>query len=283
MLGLFVKGGVTVTMDYEKKGTFSDAQKEQRIHEVLDQLKQRQRTKAIDTSRTIEQITFAIGPRTNAEFADLIGESPMKISRLRSGNTVTLKPEIIAKIIVFAYPDGDFSSERLLEAQGFVDPSARRFKGTQFEDICRKTISDALLKQNKYVRYKDVPDNLYFGDFSIITDALTGEQQEWLFECRMTGAHLRENSHLFCVTSTRDLLCRAMSMYFFGKTYGRLSLIVDRETTFNHLKEEMSECHFPYEISIILIVDDEIIDEYIIPLTDGREAVSLFEKHRQDK
>ena len=30
-------------------------------------------------------------------------------------------------------------------------------------------------------------------------------------------------------------------------------------------------------------VNDEIIDEYIIPLTDGREAVSLFEKHRQDK
>ena len=265
-------------MDYEKKGALSDTQKEQQIHEVLEQLEQRQRTKAIDTPRTIEQISFAIGPRTNAEFADLIGESPMKISRLRSGNTVTLKPETIAKIIAFAYPDGDFSSELFIAAQGFVDPSARRFSGTQFEDICRKTISDALLKQNKYVRYKDVPDNLYFGDFSIITDALTGDQQEWLFECRMTGAHHRENSHLFCVTNTRDLLCRAMSMYFFGNTYGRLSLIIDRETTFNRLKEEMSECHFPYEISIILIVDDEIIDEYVIPLTDGRKPISLFAK-----
>ena len=278
-----MKGGVTVTMDYEKKGALSDAPKEQRIHEVLDQLKQRQRTKAIDTSRTIEQITFAIGPRTNAEFADLIGESPMKISRLRSGNTVTLKPEIIAKIIVFAYPDGDFSSERLLEAQGFVDPSARRFKGTQFEDICRKTISDALLKQNKYVRYKDVPDNLYFGDFSIITDALTGEQQEWLFDCRMTIEHMSGNIHHRILSLTRDSLFRGMVMCFFGETYGRRSLIIDSESIFSRLKEEMSECHFPYEISIILIVDDEIIDEYIIPLTDGREAVSLFEKHRQDK
>ena len=67
-------------------------------------------------------------------------------------------------------------------------------------------------------------------------------------------------------------------MCFFGETYGRRSLIIDSESIFYSLKEEMSKCHFPYEISIILIVDDEIIDEYVIPLTDGRKPISLFAK-----
>lgn len=273
-----MKGGVTVTMDYEKKGALSDAPKEQQIHEVLEQLEQRQRTKAIDTPRTIEQISFAIGPRTNAEFADLIGESPMKISRLRSGNTVTLKPETIAKIIAFAYPDGDFSSELFIAAQGFVDPLTRYNRGVQFVDACRKTISDELLKRNKFVRYNAGPRAQYFGDFSIITDALTGEQQEWLFDCRMTSEHMSGNIHHRILSLTRDSLFRGMVMCFFGETYGRRSLIIDSESIFSRLKEEMSECHFPYEVSIILIIDDEIIDEFVIPLTDGRKPISLFAK-----
>lgn len=271
------KGGVNVNRDYEKKLVFPDTQKELLYYEALKKLERYQRIKKIDTQSTSEQITLAIGSRSNAEFASEIVETPMKISRLLNGATITIKKDLIAKITAFACPDGGYSFEKLIVAQGFVEQGPSGFREKRFVDVCRKTISDKLLQQGKTVKYVDLPSITRLGDFNILTDALTGVPQEWLFECMV----LHDNP--IYTPKLIDRIYRVMAELFCGESFGRVSLIVDSEEAFSTISNQMSKRRIPSEISIILIVDDEIIDEYVIPLTDGREAVSLFEKHRQDK
>ena len=265
-------------IDKNDEIVIQDEQKDQLFKQTLTRLERCHRTKKVNTSDTIALVSKAMGSRTITDFANAMNENVMKISRILSGTTVTLKPELIAKITAYASPDTDYSLDELMKAQGFVDLFQRVNRGMRFVEGCRKTITDELLKNNKTVKYVNHLPNDIPSEFVVLTDALTTKNEEWVFECKIIN-------YPKTIDSAYVWLYRAMAAYYCGASYCRVSLIVDSEDAFNAIKSKLSEYRIPNEISIILASDDgfQIIDEYVIPLTDGRETISFFEKHRHDK
>ena len=132
-------------IDKNDEIVIQDEQKDLLFKQTLTRLERCSRTKKVNTADTIALVSKAMGSRTITDFANAMNENVMKISRILSGTTVTLKPELIAKITAYASPDTDYSLDELMKAQGFVDLFQRVNRGMRFVEGCRKTITDELL------------------------------------------------------------------------------------------------------------------------------------------
>ena len=82
------------------------------------------------------------------------------------------------------------------------------------------------------------------------------------------------------IGKTKIWLDSAMAYYYEGGVAGRISLIVDLKSVFDQIKERLSGLTLKDEISVILIstATGEIVEEYVAPLTDGREGKVIFSK-----
>lgn len=267
-----MEGGVIMT----NKDAEFDPEIESQIEEALSVLERCPRRNSPDPEMTSELLSKVIGNRTLTEFAEIIHESVSKLSRISAGKTITLKNRMIAKIAVFASKDSDVTLDKLMEAQGFVLSQRTRTTQPVFLKECRKIIVDELLQNNCFVNYIIMQHKYRLFDFALITDALWEEKKKWLFECKSfldTSDNTIKRSYEFW-------LYQAMAAYYSGESYGRLSLIVDTKDIFDRIIKMVSNYQIKDEISIILIstVSGRVLDEYIIPLTDGRKPISLFAK-----
>lgn len=236
------------------------------------------RTGSIDIGETISLVSSAKGSRNLSEFSLEIDESISKISRILSGKTAKLSNSTIAKIVFSASPESGVTLEKMMKAQGFSEFEPARKAIAKHTDSCRKIIVDSLLNNGYEISYVPIkqPDNV---DFILLVKGKYNDNM-WKFDC----VYNNPKSH-YDYTTVKNRLYRIMSSYYLGEKCGRYSLVLADERAFKKMKKELSEYRIPDEISLILISleSEEIKEEFIIPINDNKEAVSIFPKQRVDR
>ena len=260
-----------------------DAAEEQRTRHLqmyAEKLRQSVRVGEVDHDRLIELVALAKGGRSQRKFADDMGVNVSSISRILSGKVTEISNDLIAKIVVAADPNSGVTLDKLMEAQGIIPKDERASLGKKFEDNCRRIFSDELLKRGysvSYAKESRMDHTMQRWDFEVVTDALTQGEGRWLVEVKMLTQYSR---FPVGIGKTKIWLDSVMAYYYMGGVAGRISLIVDNRTVFDYVKEKMSELTLKDEISVILIstAAGRILDEYVAPLTDGREGKVIFSK-----
>lgn len=265
--------------------TEADEERMQRLQEYSRQLAMTVRAGEVDRDKLIELVTLAMGSRSQRKFAADMGVNVSSISRILGGKVTEIGNELIAKIAVAADPDSGVTLEKLMEAQGIVAKEDRVTLWKKFEDNCRRIFCDELLKRGYSVSYPKGDRSLYnrqICDFEVVTDAIPHGEGHWLVETKMMTLYGRTPA---AIGRTMVWLDRAMAYYYMGKVAGRISLIVDHRDAFDQLKERLSELTLKDEITVILIstAAGRIIEEYVAPLTDGREGKVVFGKEDNNK
>ena len=234
-------------------------------------------TGEVDQDAIIRLVDAARGTRSIRQFAEELNVNPSSISRILNGKVKEINNQLLAKIAVYADPDSGVTIEKLMEAQGKVKAEEIDVLYTRFESACRRTISDELLQRGYSVSYvKDLDtDTKRVCDFAIKTDALSNNEDVWLFECKMLSA---QSQYPVGIGRTRIWIDSAMAYYYKGKTAGRLTLVVDRKEVFENVKETLKEYLLNDEISVMYISPNQgkVMEEYIAPLADARTPITVF-------
>lgn len=256
-----------------------DAAEEQRTRHLqmyAEKLRQSVRVGEVDHDRLIELVALAKGGRSQRKFADDMGVNVSSISRILSGKVTEISNDLIAKIVVAADPNSGVTLDKLMEAQGIVSKENRFVLHRKYDDNCRRIFLDELLQRGYSVSYpKEQKRNRW--DIELVTNALPHGEGRWLVDS-MT---LTEFGRFPVATAkTKMWLNRAMAYYYMGGVAGRISLIIDHQSAYEQLKERLSAITIKDEISVILIstATGKILDEYVAPLTDGREGKVIFSK-----
>lgn len=250
----------------------------QRAKEYALLLKTAIRTGEVDKTETAALVNAAKGNRSIRRFAECILVNPSSISRILNEQVTEINSELLAKIVAYAEPDSGVTIEKMMFAQGLVRSEDCIMQYQRYEAACRRIITDELLQRGYSVSYIKTPtlENGRTCDFRIKTDAFSPDEGEWLFECKMLSAY----SNLpLGVGRTGIWLESAMAYYYSGKKAKRISLIVDHLDTFELMKAHLQEFCIPNEISVLYIslTQGRVLDEYVAPLTDGREPKKIFE------
>lgn len=252
----------------------------QLLKEYYRKLDQTIRVGEVDLDKLIELVALAKGNRSQRKFAEDVGVNVSSISRILGGKVTEISNELLAKIAVAAEPDSGVTLEMLMEAQGIIARQDRSMLAHKFEDDCRRIFCDELLKRGHSVSYAKHPKREQDGliwDFDIITDALPRGEGRWIVEVKTMTQYGR---FPVGIGRTRIWLDSAMAYYYRGGVAGRISLIVDEASAFNQIKARLSALTIKDEISVILIstAAGKILEEYVAPLTDGRESKVIFSK-----
>lgn len=259
----------------------AEEEKARRLRMYSTKLMQAVRAGEVDSDKLIELVAMAKGSRSQRKFADDIGVNVSSLSRILSGKVKEVSNDLLAKIAAAADSASGVTLEMLMEAQGIIPKDERGNLVTKFEDNCRRIFSDELLKRGysvSYAKESRMDHNMQRWDFEVVTDALTHGEGRWLVDTKMTTQYGR---FPVGIGSTRNWLYHAMAYYYRGGVAGRISIIIDNNAVFEQLKERLSELTLKDEISVILIstAAGRILDEYIAPLTDGREGKEIFGKN----
>lgn len=233
----------------------------------------------IDQDKLIAMVLAAKGARSMRKFAEDMGVNVSSVSRIVNGKVTEISDTLLAKIAFHADPDSGVTIEKLMEAQGLVEQKDRKNLAIRFEEDCRRIFADELLKRGYSVSYPKAESQRRMGlntfDFEIITDAIPNGGGRWQVETKMMTEHSR-----FPVGSGRTQLWldSAMATYYRGEQVGRISLIIEHRAMFEQMKQRLSQFRIGDEISIILIstTQGKILDEYVLPLKDGRMPVYVF-------
>lgn len=252
--------------------------RESLVREYLKRLDRCKRTGQINLDETMELVAAAKGLTTKKKFAETIGVNASTATRILNGETKAMQNLQIARIAAFADPDSGVTLEKLMRAQGLVDMSERRTMSFKFVDDCKNIIVEEFRIRNYTIGALRSSEREFWYDFKIETDALWSENRTWAFECKT----LISPSGIYNVMSW---IHKAMVACYCGEKYGRISVVINNEQIFSRLRNLISKHRIPDEISVILFseLENKFVDEYIIPLTDDRETISLFAKSLHDK
>ena len=246
-----------------------------RLGEYMVRLQLATRAGEVDQDELINLVIRAKGPRSMRQFADDMDVNVSSVSRIINGKVSEISDSLLAKIASNADPNSGVTLEQLMAAQGIVEQKDKRSLGARYEEDCRRIVADELLSRGYSVSYSKKETRIRTGmifDFEITTDAIPNGGGRWLIEAKMMTEHSR-----YPVGIGRSMiwLNSAMAAYYQGETVGRISLIVDHRAGFEQIKERLSQLRLADEISVILISTKQrkILEEYVAPLSDGREPV----------
>lgn len=228
----------------------------------------------VNRDRTIELIEAAKGKRSLRQFAEDLQLSAPTLSRILNGSINSIKPEYLVKIALNAEPGSDVSLDELLKAQGWGNAEDNLRRARFSEEMCSRIIAYELLKKGCSVSFlRQLPiQNRVRPDLSITTDAVQGD---WLFEIKL----FPETAKVNIMGGLRFALNTIMIYYYTGGKAGRYTLVVTTSVAYEEAKRLVKNYGpVPDEISIMYVSmeEEKIIDEYILPLTEGRQAQSLF-------
>lgn len=248
-----------------------------KVGEYMTKLTLASRAGEVDMDRLIQLIVKAKGNRTMRQFAEDMEVNVSTVSRIINGKVSEVSNSLLAKIAAYADPESGVTIEQLMEAQGIVTETDGPMLARRYEEDCRRIVADELLNRGYSVSYtkSDIKSLERICDFVIKTDALSQGDGSWLFEAKMFTQHSRIPIGL---GATQIWLDGAMAVYYRGENASRISIIVDHRTVFDQIKEQLSHYELADEISVILIATKQgrILDEYVAPLTGGRQAKSIF-------
>ncbi len=263
----------------KKKLSEIDQSPEKKLGEYYIKLNMATRAGEIDQDELISLVLAAKGPRSMRQFAEDMGVNVSSVSRIINGKVTEISDQLLAKIAVFADPNSDVTIEKLMEAQGIVESVNRAALSERFEQDCRRIVADELLSRGYKVTYSgsqvwDRAKTTAY-DFEIDTDAIPNGEGRWLFEVKMMSQYSR---YPVGIGRTQLWLNSAMATYYRGERVGRISLVIDHKAMFEQIKHRFSELMIADEISVILISSKQrkVIDEYVIPLSDGRTPAYAF-------
>lgn len=254
----------------------------EKLKRCLNRISHGSRLGKPDTDKLIRLVVKSIGSRTMRQFANDLGVNVSSISRIVNGKTTEISDLLLAKIAIYADPDSGVTLEELMDAQGIIESKSARSLYKKFEDDSRRIIVDSLLKTNYSVNYYQGPSNKPY-DFGIITDALDIPDGIWLFECKMMGQRLKSIYGFYKITD--EWLHKAAFTFFCGEKADRISLIIDDDSAYDYIVKQFSKYTIRDTISVILVSTDlgKVVDEYVIPLTDNRKAVRVFNHSDSDE
>ena len=271
-------------MEDIKEVRLEDINEKTRLYgQYYSQLMLTRRTGEVDQEAIIRLVDAARGTRSIRQFAEDLKVNPSTISRILNGKVKDINNQLLAKIAAYADPDSGVTIEKLMEAQGQVKEEDIDILYTRFESACRRTISDELLQRGYSVAYvKEMDrDTRNVCDFAIKTDALAGENDVWLFECKMMTAQSRIPVGM---GRSRIWIDSAMAYYYKGGRAKRLTLVVDRKEIYDSIRETLAQYALNDEISVMCISPQkgQVITEYTAPLADGRIPKSVFTREEED-
>ena len=272
----------TVSNDYDE--SLSDpTEVDEKLKSYLERLSNASRVRKPDKDKQGQLVVKAMGLRTMRQFANDLGVNVSSISRIVNGKTTEISDLLLAKIAIYADPDSRVTLSELMRAQGMISSrSPVHVYSKKFVDDARRIIVDSLLKTNYSVNYYQGPSDKHC-DFGIITDALNKPDGIWLFECKMIPHNIRNNYGYYSIAD--EWLRKTAFTFFCGEKADRISLIIDDDSAYNYIVKQFSKYTIRDTISVILVSTDlgKVVDEYVIPLTDNRIAVRVFNHSDSDE
>ena len=110
--------------------------------------------------------------------------------------------------------------------------------------------------------------NRHFFDLILESNAL-GEQSKLAFEFKT----YKTEKPITGIGNTKQWINRIMAMYYRRdlaiKDISRVTLVVEIKEIFEQVKKILSEYTIPDEISVVLVSNDQIADEYVVNKTIG--------------
>ena len=267
--------------DYDK--SLSDSTEvDEKLKNYLEILSYSLRYEKPDTNKQSQLVVEAMGMRTMRQFADDMGVNVSSISRIVSGKTTEISDFLLAKIAIYADPDSGVTLEKLMDAQGKSAGITEKYLSKKFAEDARRIIADSLLKTNYSVNYYQGPSDKSY-DFGIITDALNKQNGIWLFECKKRSFRYKVSVNYD--KEVFEWLRKAAFTYYCGEKVDRITLVIDNDSIYNYAVKLFSDYTIRDSISVILVSTDlgRVVDEYVIPLTDSRKAVRVFNHSDSDE
>ena len=241
----------------------------------IRQLETAVRVEKPDKERTAELITRAKGSRSMRQFAQEMGFNVSSISKVINLKTDSLSREFLAQAALHASEDSNVTLADLMDAQGLISrkeiPSNRKKLVVSY----RRILADDLIQRGYSVSYESDDPSQNFYDFAFRTNALRADGSgRWLFSVKM----LSERDKIAGSGRFDHLIKSFMAFYYCGGKADRISMVIDQPSIFEQIKENARKYQIPDQISVILISIDagSAIDEYVFPLTEGKQAKLVF-------
>lgn len=278
---------VSLEIDKQKK-LMSETERELSMISRAEDL-QREREKTLNeldwyrSSGTADQNAFAkqvkkaIGDRSMRQFAQEIGYNVSSISRIVNSKLQgQCSDEMIAAIAANAEEGSGVTVESLMEALG--KERVPSYQGQKYEEIGKMIIRTELLNRG-YTITEEIPEPFdgpafqYRLDYCIKTDAVNGTSGKWCFEFK------NFISGRAGINVMRQTLTMVMSAFYCGTMEAdKVSLVINNPDIFNHIINGLSNIKVRDDISIILIENERVAQEYILSRTDNEERKSPFDK-----
>lgn len=267
-------------METVQKALKTDSADKSRIYEMyLKQARIAQRRGPVQKDMTIQLVNDAIGVRSMSKFAAELGVNVSSISRILSGKVQEISSELLAKIATYAAPDSGVTLERLMDAQGLYARADTSASPSWSDEVQVQIIVNELLKRGYLVSFS----SLFLANNKtrvsappiVITDAIARSEGRW----ELSVSHVDRKGKALS-NDLSSWLNRCMAEYYQGTaTVGRYTRIYDLQAHYEKAKAIISDIRIPDEISIMLVSTEErrVLEEYIIPLSNGQSAKSIFQ------
>lgn len=246
--------------------------------ENLNMLRIAKKQKEPNQEEIVQLIVKAMGTRSLRGFAEEMRVNPSTISRTLSGKVQNTSLDLLAKIAAYAAPESGVTIEKCMEASGLKIQSGSTDLVERLT-YCTSIVVNELRKRGYTAHYMESDVTMLGKKMlnvrTVRTNALTGDESDWQFSASFGVPKLGRRN-----LSNTDFLWNLMAQYYLGTSkITRSTLIFSNESDYLYHKDNLSKISIPDEISIILISEEEkqIIEEYIAPQKDGKQAVKVFE------
>lgn len=251
---------------------------EEALAKILSRLNDTVRVDKADRERTSRIVSDAKGGRSMRQFSEDLGVNVSSISRILSGKVDSINKELLAKISVCSAADSHKTLMALIDAQGLAFRQDVPKAISKYTNTCRRILADELMIRDYSVTYGNTLQPPTVGheifDFVFETNALSQSTGRWMFDVKL----IPDGNVQMYISRTMDTFSRYMAYYYCGGSADRITMIINQQEMFDILKRRYQDVQIPNEISVILISIEAgcIMDEFILPTTDGHVPKMLF-------
>lgn len=238
------------------------------------------RVRDADNEKVAELVTKAKGPnRSLRKFASELGVSHNTIRRIIDmGNSTNCNNELIFKIAEHADPDSGVTLTDLLIAQGLQSSDTAKFS-MYYMKLTENSMMNNIIKTIKSKGYSATPykelysvNTTFQFDGVLTSDAVGKEEGLWAFEFYVPSPKETE----FATGAAVRKLDKIMAMLYRDELFlDKISLVVTMRSAFDQIVNRVKNYRISDEISIILLNDKKVEDEFIIPMK-MRYTESIF-------
>ena len=250
--------------------------------ELISATKEYRKVKPVDTEKTIYLVSKAKGDRNLREFgaaAEHINYT--QLSRILSGTSLVIGNKGIAAIVAAAMPGAGVTLDALMEAQGRVRVDSLHDYNLTCKLMIRQIMEDSLLTDGYALRMKKSDSDA--AKLSIEINK-ANKKAGYIWNAEIMTFPTRTGSADYS-DEANYLLSQLLKCSLESTDTDRYSFVIDNEQVYSAIKEKAENIRVPNEVSIVLvdIRGRRVAEEFIVPLTQGKNTGSLFAAARDSE